>query len=337
MVSGKSMVKLVNDILDYSKMESEKIYLVFDPFDVVKEVSEIVGNYEALNTKPLTLTVEATEDVPRIVKGDRLRFHQVISNLIDNAVKFTNEGYVKITISIAQQSEKDIILRFVVEDTGIGIKDEDVKKLFTPFSQLDQSLTKRFKGTGLGLAICKRLVELMHGEITVESTYNKGTKITFTVSFKKTVETTRRGDNKIPEGKVEKKSNLRAINPDVHILVAEDNPVNQNVVMRVLKRLGYKNVTMVENGKEAVDKVSVKPDVDIILMDIQMPVMNGYEATGKIRKMGKKLPIIAMTANALTGDAEKCINAGMNDYISKPIDIHLFAAMLNHWSASISP
>lgn len=329
--SGKSMVKLINDILDYTKMESDRIYIISEPFDLYKEMEEIMYNYEALIIKPIKLNLSVSNTVPRFLKGDRLRFHQVLSNIVDNAIKFTEEGSINVSVNLVDDDKNHhpsdhVVLKFEIKDTGIGIKEDDLKKLFNPFSQLEKFTTKRFKGTGLGLAICKRLVELMHGEISIDSKLGEGTTVTFTISFKESIP-------HVPHDKPEetKKSNLRALNPDVKILVAEDNPVNQNVVLRVLKRLGYKNVTLAENGKQAVELYD-GGKYDMILMDIQMPIMDGYQATASIRKVDPKVPIIAMTANALKGDAEKCIAAGMNDYISKPIDMRLFTSLLNHWS-----
>src|SRR6478609_2600912 len=232
--SGKSMVKLINDILDYTKMEADRIYIVNESFDIINEMEEISKNYEALITKPIKLKLELNDDIPRFVAGDRLRFHQILSNLVDNAIKFTDKGAVYLTAeevkSDATENNEYIKLKFHVRDTGIGIKEEDLKKLFVPFSQLEKFQTKRFKGTGLGLAICKRLVELMHGEISIDSKVGQGTDVTFTIMFKKSSKTVSKPVVQI------KKSNLRALNPDVKILVAEDNPVNQNVVLRVLKR-----------------------------------------------------------------------------------------------------
>ncbi len=330
--SGRSIVKLVNDILDYSKMESDRVYLVYDVFDVQNEMHEVIQNHKALITGPIELVLEVKGTVPLLVKGDRLRFHQVLTNLVDNAIKFTLEGTVKVTADKVEETDDDVVLQFTVQDTGIGMEDEDVRQLFTPFSQLDQFSTKRYGGTGLGLVICKRLIALMKGKIWVESVLGEGSTFHFTISLKKQPAALQQKNEK--RALTLGKSNVRAMTPDVRILVAEDNVVNQKVAMRVLKRLGYQNITIVQNGSEAVELMQ-QDRFDLILMDIQMPVMDGIEATHRIRAMGKQIPIIALTANAVKGDAEKYISAGMNDYISKPIDIGLFATLLNHWSVPL--
>ena len=298
------------------------------------------------------MSLKISTNVMRFVKGDRLRVHQVLSNLIDNAVKFTETGEVSVAIDVGSQKDieevwksklqeregkeedEDIyVVRFTVADTGIGISKENVEKLFTPFSQLDPFYTKKYQGTGMGLAICKRLVEMMHGKIYVTSELGVGSTFSFTIGFKRT-----RAIDLVAPSSTATASNLsdrRALYPEAKILIVEDNVVNQNVIKRVLKRLGYKNMDLAENGQEAVKKVT-NGSFDIILMDIQMPVMDGYQATKEIRNTIKDVPIVAMTANALKGDAEKCLAAGMNDYVSKPMDIQLLSTVMNHWLASSS-
>lgn len=326
--SSASLLKLLNDVLDYSKMESDRVYVVYEVFDLYNEIEEIIGNYEALIVKPVKLSLHISDKVSRFVKGDRLRVHQVFSNLVDNAIKFTEEGRVDISVDLVDSDEKtkDYVVQFTIADTGIGISQEDLGKLFSPFSQLDAFSTKKYKGTGLGLAICKRLVEIMRGKIWVTSEMGKGSTFYFTISFKMA---SQKEDN-VQHPKPVASSDKRALFPEAKILIAEDNVINQNVIKRVLKRLGYKNMQVAENGSEALEKISHEK-FDIILMDIQMPVMDGYQATKEIRNMKMTIPIVAMTANALKGDAEKCLAAGMDDYISKPVDIQLLGTVMNHW------
>lgn len=326
--SGDSMVKLTNDILDYSKMESDRIYVVTDPFDLIQEITDIVHNYEKMVKGPVQMKLQISNSVPRWVKGDRLRFHQVLSNLVDNAVKFTNEGDIDVTVVVRVEDrvEPDKTFRLVTEvkDTGIGISEDDMERLFSPFSQLEAFATKRYRGTGLGLAISRRSVQLMGGDIKVESELGKGSKFTFTVTLLG-MDQTKKNDKEL--GKPSDTDVRMPQSHEIRILIAEDNRINQTVAIRVLKKLGYQHVLLAENGQEAVTMFA-QEHPDVILMDIQMPVMDGYEATKEIRKLDKNIPIIAMTANALKGDMEKCLEAGMNGYIPKPINIPNLAKML---------
>jgi len=338
--SGQTMVKLIDDILDYTKMESDRVYVVFEAFDLYKEVEEVVKNFASIIVNPVELTFKIDEEIPRFVRGDRLRLHQVLSNLLDNAVKFTEKGSIKVEVHRAKNADlnaDNFKVQFSVADTGIGISEEDVEKLFKPFSQLEKFSTKKHRGTGLGLALSRRLVEIMRGDIWVRSSLGTGSTFYFTVLFQKSwheevmqkesKDKNRRGD--LPDVSSHR-SNMRALFPHAKILVVEDNPINQNVVKRVLKRLGYKNIDIAADGQEGVDKFS-ESDYDLILMDVQMPVMDGFEATHVIRTRNFLVPIVAMTANALKGDAEKCLQAGMNDYVPKPIDLNLLSAVLNYW------
>ncbi len=330
LTSSRIMIKLVNDILDYSEMESDRVYYHVEPFDLYAEVTTTLDNHKAHNaSKNLGVHLTIDQDVPNRVKGDRLRLHQVLNNLIDNAFKFTEEGQVTVQVKLLSRNGIDVSIRIEIIDTGIGIAKSDVDKLFTPFSQLESFNTKRYRGTGLGLAICKKVLDILQGTIEISSVLGAGTTVKVTLPFKEyrqVLPSTTNSKYITPLT-----SNFVAPNyPESSILVAEDNAINQTMILRVLRKLGYSNITLAENGLQAVQK-SRERQYDIILMDIQMPKMDGIEATQIIRKENKTVPIVAMTANALQGDAERYLYVGMNDYISKPIDFKLLSSILNRW------
>ncbi|MBL8149567.1 MAG: response regulator [Blastocatellia bacterium] len=462
--SAEALLTIINDILDFSKIEASHLELEIIDFDLRTAVEEVVDLLaEKAYAKGLDLVYFIDPTIPIVVGGDPGRLRQVLVNLLSNAVKFTNAGKVDIRVTLLDKDEKDMILQFDVEDTGIGIKPEHQQKLFQPFVQADGSTTRRFGGTGLGLAISKRLVEMMGGEITFKSIPNEGTVFTFTVTlatselshttgingnlsglqvlvfFDKKVTTevlldylttfgikshlqsredvtdslqiyksldydivivdyctaddeevirfTRQlktnpvvgkarlivivssksfispevarkacidGVIRRPVRQTRLYSMLRTViktpatNPveeveskltllkqnRLRLLVAEDNIVNQRVIVRMLDKLGYA-ADVIANGKEAVD-AALRVPYDLILMDCQMPDMDGYEATIEIRdreEKGRRTPIIAMTANAMQGDKERCLSIGMDDYLSKPIKMDELSTMLNKWLA----
>ncbi|WP_144394982.1 hybrid sensor histidine kinase/response regulator [Pleionea sediminis] len=313
--SGEGLLTILNDILDISKIESGKITLENQPFDLkamVQELAFIFSNeankknigfeyYKGLNT------------LPSYIIGDVFRLKQVIINLISNAIKFTKQGKVSLEVKNCSESDENVVIRFSVIDTGIGISEDDIDYLFQPFSQADTSITRRFGGTGLGLTISRQLVNLMGGDINIESEENKGSKFFFELSFKK---------SKRSEVEVKKKNFQFEFNKDLDILLVEDNHVNQVIAKKMLEKLGY-TIEIAEDGKKAIEQAQ-KRQYDIIFMDMQMPEMDGVEATKFLRTMTnyKKTPIIAMTANVLSEDKEKCFSAGMSDYIPKPININ---------------
>lgn len=322
--SGKAMLKIVNDILDYTKLDSKELTLMEEAFNLKYEMDQIVKVYkDSFTNKNVAMKMNVDGSVPEMVLADKMRFRQVFTNIFDNAVKFTEKGYISVDASMKQTTVGEM-LHVEITDTGIGIDSADLKKLFQPFTQLDASTRKKFKGTGLGLSICKRLVELMHGTIGVVSEVGKGSKFWFEIKIS-AVST--------PEIKRIKKPNAdipSAHKPEASILVVEDNAINQNVILRVLRRLGYTNIDVAADGQVGVESFQ-KKQYDLILMDVQMPIMDGYDATRKIRETNKNIPIVAMTANALAGDPEKCIQAGMNDYLSKPVNFKNLAVVLNRW------
>ncbi|WP_378956515.1 ABC transporter substrate binding protein [Pelosinus sp. sgz500959] len=314
-----SLLRVLNDILDYSKIEAGKIDLEEAAFDVRKIINEVMDLFAiAAKQKGLYLAVKIHQDIPQTIIGDSVRLRQVLSNLVGNGIKFTSQGKVEIEIGIEKKYKDKVKLMFMVTDTGIGISDAKLEKLFKRFSQVDESNTRRFGGTGLGLAISKKLIEIMNGEIGVESKEGIGSRFFFTAVF---------GVNN--QLKVMNKEEvdcelIQYENREIKtILLAEDDLVSRNMVTIILQKNGFK-VIAVENGNEAVLAFE-RENIDVILMDINMPYLDGYSATAMIRNKEKKMnfrtPIIAMTAYALKGDREKCLEAGMDDYISKPINI----------------
>ena len=329
--SSSALLRVVNDILDYSKMEAGKLDLEKKPLQLFNIINDVVALFDIFaRQKKLSIKTNMDALLPDTLIGDPVRLRQVLSNLIGNAVKFTDQGGVTLDIASLEHKEKSAKLKFVVSDTGIGISQDKQGKLFKRFSQVDDSNTRQFGGTGLGLAISKNLVELMGGEIWMESKEGVGSKVSFTVVLE--------AEEKVPAKSADEDANAQInIQPSCkpkRALIAEDDKVSQTLAITLLKKQGMEVITA-ENGKEAVD-VFQQMSFDIIIMDVQMPVMDGYTATGIIRQMetltNRRTPIIAMTAYALIGDREKCLEAGMDDYISKPINPDEFYATVEKWT-----
>jgi PAS domain S-box-containing protein len=371
-ISGDNLLELINDILDFSKLESGKMRLEKVEFDLDSTLEEVVSMVAAqANAKAIRLRASVEGKGTRQLVGDAKRLRQILVNLTDNAIKFTNQGEVAIAVEIREPSSfistrgeeaksqkleefSGYILRFSVKDTGIGIAPENQTKLFQSFSQVDGSTTRRYGGTGLGLAICKQLVELMRGEIGVTSELGKGSEFWFAVPFEKSYSCKKSAapilNLEFGYGKEENfepiyvqpskdiftmqniQSEYSGKKQICKVLLVEDTPINQKVVMNQLKVLGYEADCAV-NGQEAIDRMT-HAAYDLVLMDCQMPVLDGYEATRKIRdREGKESHtlIIALTANAMSGDREKCLAAGMDDYISKPISLKELKAVIERW------
>jgi len=257
--------------------------------------------------------------VPRSISADGGRLRQILLNLLGNAIKFTDQGGIALGVDVAEENNDGLLIRFSVTDQGIGISAEAQARLFQPFSQADSSTTRKFGGTGLGLAISKQLAELMGGSMNVESVEGKGSRFWFTVF-------TARAEPRAPQAKTLGNGlpiDANKINSDMRILLVEDNPVNQMVALRLLELLGL-HADVVNDGAEAVDAAQCQ-SYDLLLMDCQMPNMDGYQATAEIRRReadsGRRTRIVAMTANAMSDDREKCLEAGMDDYIAKPIQL----------------
>ncbi len=324
-LSADSLLTIVNDILDLSKIESGKMELEQIDFEVASLIRDIHRSMlYAAEKKGLQLNLDISPDVTTNVSGDPGRLRQIFLNLISNAVKFTERGTITVRGKKISDINQSMVFQFEVQDTGIGISKQKQDKLFQPFSQADDSTSRKFGGTGLGLSICRRLVEMMGGEIQVTSEEGKGALFSFTIKL---------AVSHTPIITELDKSETLVDNRTLgHILVVEDNPVNQKVALGMLQKLGHR-VEVVGNGKEALEALARVP-YHLILMDCQMPEMDGFEATEHIRagKVGRaKIPVIAMTANALSGDREKCLAAGMNDYISKPVTIGALDKVIQKW------
>jgi len=326
--SGESLMAILNDILDFSKIEAGKLQLDPIPFDLKKTIADVMNMFiMQAKKKGIELSSWVAPEIPRVLQGDQGRLRQIIVNLIGNALKFTDRGQVKINVTVVSTEKDEIQLYFSVSDTGIGIPKEKQKILFQAFSQADASTTRKYGGTGLGLAISSKLIHLMGGRIWVESEPGKGSAFQFIAPF--TIVTNPELIQSVMESIPKACDSNRTLRP-LSILLAEDNIVNQKLAVRLLEKWGHR-VCIADNGAKAVEAVA-NQSFDLILMDVQMPEMNGYEASRLIRQKEKKsgthIPIIAMTAHAMKGDKEKCLQAGMDDYITKPIQINdLFRAL----------
>lgn len=309
--SGDSLLLLINDILDFSKIEAGKLELEHRSFNLLHEIKSIFQLYQVVaQQQGLHFTLEITETLPKQVLGDSLRFRQILSNLISNALKFTITGEVSIHIRHDIFASDKVRLFIDVRDTGIGIASEKVNKLFQSFSQVDSSTTRQFGGTGLGLVICERLVKAMHGVITVRSQPQKGSCFSFNIELDLDTEPTTELLAKIPTTPV--------ISSTMKILVVDDSHINRRVALRLLEKLNI-HADAANSGFEALDRVQTET-YDVILMDMQMPEMDGLETTQKIRQLHltKRPFIIALTANAFDSDRERCLQAGMDEFLTKP-------------------
>ncbi|WP_308776355.1 response regulator [uncultured Bilophila sp.] len=319
-VTAKTLLRIINDILDFSKVESGKMDFEEIPF----RLSEVLDNTlqmfaHAVKEKGLSLRLDVGEDVPQSLVGDPTRLGQILLNLVGNATKFTHEGSVTLLVRCVEADQQTVTLGFAVRDTGIGIPADKLPTLFQPFIQADMSVSRRYGGTGLGLAITRVLVQHMGGTIHVRSVTGKGSTFSFTLRFRRPAAVLREAEANAPDNTPVPLDGLR-------VLLAEDNDINQIVATEILKMKGIA-VDVACNGLEAVD-MARSGAYDAILMDIQMPGLDGIEATRRIRAFLPDIPIIAMTAHTMKGDAERCLEAGMQDHVAKPIDPEaLFAAL----------
>ena len=322
--AANNLLGIINDILDFSKFESGKVILENNPFNLNQLIADI-KQIMALKaeSKNLTMTFMVTDGVPRRLIGDSLRLRQVLTNLVGNAIKFTEAGTVSIWFDQRGISNNRVNLHVEVVDTGKGMSPEELSRLFQPFVQGDASTTRKYGGTGLGLAISQQLVNNMGGVIRCTSTPGKGSKFEFMVSLKI--------DNSIPVTETEVKAPVTL--PGARALLVEDNTVNQMLAKALLGKLGM-TVVLAEDGSKAVEQLRNTPnDFDIVLMDIQMPVMDGYEATHLIRsELGlNDLPIVALTAHATREERDRCLASGMNDHLSKPFSKKSLSDVLEKW------
>ena len=321
LVSGTSLLNLISDILDFSKIEAGKIELVAKPFALRQLIASVVGSFESLvAADKVTIRYSVAEDIPPVIVADESRIKQIFYNLVGNAVKFTPRGEIAIGLKLAEAlPDSRVVLAGVIEDTGVGISEQVIGRLFEPFVQEDGSFRRRYGGTGLGLSIVKNLVEMMGGEVALASRSGCGTTVTFQI----TVGT----DQGTDQGTVEILQNPAAVRTrplaPIRILVVEDEKINALVISAMLRKLGH-DVHLATNGLQALQVIR-ECDFDCIFMDIQMPEMDGVETTRAIRTMTgrqkKVVPIIALTAHAMKGDRERFIDAGMDDYLTKPVDM----------------
>ncbi len=325
--SAESLLTLLNDILDFSKIEAGKLVLESIPLDlsnIMQELTLLLEN--RARERNVRLSTEIDENLPGVIKGDPVRIRQILANLMTNAIKFTEDGEVTLKAKVLEADEKSARLRLEIIDTGIGIPEEAQRKLFNSFTQADGSTTRKYGGTGLGLAIVRQLVTLMRGRLGVESEEGKGSCFWVEINFE------------IPQDVVLEspvKQQMEAVETlSGKVLLVEDNIVNQAVAKKMLEKIGVE-YELANNGQLALDRLTDEHDFDLVLMDCQMPVLDGYEATRSLREKEQDakhhLPIIAMTANAMEGDKEKCIAAGMDDYISKPVKMQALKETLQRW------
>ena len=347
--AAENLLIVINDVLDFSKIEAERLDLEcidFNPRETLSAVLGIVA--QKAREKGLELLSRIEPEVPCIVHGDPGRVRQVLLNLVGNAIKFTECGEVEVRVSVDERDEETVTLRFTVRDTGIGIAPEKQQLIFASFSQVDASTTRKYGGTGLGLAISQRLAQMMGGRVWVESEPGVGSSFFFTARFAVSLsapaaDAEAAGSEQADDDTAASGQRRIKASPDgtFKILLAEDNPVNQLLAVRILENAGH-TVTVVDDGVQALEAVR-RERFDLVLMDVQMPLLGGIEATEALRKeelatAADRIPVIAMTAGAIQGDRERCLAAGMDDYISKPIDMRqLRVAMEQVMARSTAP
>ncbi|HMK64512.1 MAG TPA: ATP-binding protein, partial [Thermodesulfobacteriota bacterium] len=336
--SAKSLLTIINDILDFSKIEAGKLELEsldFNLFQILQDVVDLLGLKASEKGLKLSLTMDRR--IPEFINGDPGRVRQVLTNLVGNAVKFTNQGEIAIAVDLKREGEDNLLLVLSVRDTGIGIPADKLNNLFKSFTQADNTITRKYGGTGLGLSISKQLAEKMGGSIEAESQPGQGSTFRVILRLGKA-----KGQNKeassVPSSDVAFLSGDRETQGNLPVLLAEDNPVNQMVARKILERNGFQ-VEVAANGWEAIRALE-NSDYQVVLMDVQMPELDGLETTRIIRNPDSKvrnheIPIIALTANAIKGDREKCLKVGMNGYLSKPISPKALVAQLRSWMGPI--
>ncbi|MDX8400712.1 MAG: ATP-binding protein, partial [Gallionellaceae bacterium] len=327
--SGEHLLSIIDSILDFSKIEAGKLDLDTVDFELDTAINDLANLVSAqAREKKLSLVFDIDSSIPQYLRGDPLRLIQVLINYTNNAIKFTERGEIVIRAIMLSASADGIVLRFEVQDTGIGLGAEEIPKLFQVFQQTDSSISRKYGGSGLGLAICKRLVTLMGGDVGVESVLGKGSTFWFTAQL---------GNGRKPEvsapGEAQVLTNMALIR-GAHSLLAEDSLINQQVASEFLRDAGA-IVHAVSNGKQAIELLRVQP-FDCVMMDMQMPIMDGLEATRLIRADAElaDLPVIAMTANVSHEDRDRCRAAGMDDFIGKPFKPHALYTTIANWLAT---
>ena len=331
-VSGEALLTIINDILDFSKIESGKMDIVEGNYNPKKMINALKMIFEnRAQGKPIELIYNVDDNIPAVLLGDEHRIRQIIINLVNNAIKFTDNGYVKVSVEASPMEDGKVELLFSVEDTGMGIKEEELPKLFGSFQQLDVKKNHKKEGTGLGLAITKQLVELMHGKIGIESEYGKGSTFYFTLP--QTVVAYTMDEYEESNLGAEDEDNMKFVAPKAHILLVDDNEMNRKVGLALLEPFKM-CIDTATNGREALDMV-MNNRYDLVFMDHMMPEMDGIEATARIREAEdeyyKNLPIIALTANATSEAQEMFLKEKLNDFVAKPIQMQEITACLKKW------
>jgi PAS domain S-box-containing protein len=328
-ISGESLLTIINDILDYAKTESGKVQITPEPFDIITLMDHLITSFKnSIDPEKVTLSYSIEPDVPRFLVADRARLRQILFNLMGNALKFTDSGQIIISIKLIEtDNEEDLRISWSISDTGIGIPEAARDKLFEPFTRIEETNRRKRKGTGLGLSIVKQLVTQMGGSVSLETNEHQGITSTFDILAK----ACENGDISPP--KAIPPPLLTGPQRRLSTLIVEDEPINQQILKAILTKLGHKT-TVVSDGYSAID-ILASTDFDVILMDVQMPQLNGLETTRIIRSSDepatmKSIPIIALTAYAMTGDKEKCLAAGMDYYLPKPLDVKSLAKILKN-------
>lgn len=329
MQAADRLLGIINDLLDITKIESDRLALEQTEFtlgEVLEKLESVIAKSAAAKGLKLTMQSEGLDGMH--LKGDALRLGQILISLTGNAIKFTSHGEINVRASLVEDLSDAVVLRFEVKDTGIGIPKEDQLRLFSAFEQADGSSTRQYGGAGLGLAISKRLVEMMAGEIGVDSCPGQGSTFWFTARFSKAYEPVAGQAEPRPATPLEK---LRATCAGARVLVVEDDPINQLMTRKMLEAAGLK-ADVADDGAVAVT-LAEQGDYDLVLMDLQMPKMDGFEATQRIRQLpkGSKLPIIALSANAFQEDRARCFDVGMNDFVAKPVVSDVLYDTLSNW------
>lgn len=323
LTSSNNLIALINDILNLSKIESGKLEIENLGFGIVDLLESLYYSQKIIaDTKRIDFRYSVDSSVPKILRGDPYRLNQILTNLVNNAIKFTQNGFVELTVKLHEKAENKYWLFFSVRDSGIGIAEDKLGEIFESFTQADTSVTRRFGGTGLGLTITKSLVKMMNGELAVRSTLGEGTEFTVVIPF---------NEGKTVEVNIEQDFDTHSLElKGIDVLLVEDNRINKLLVSTLFDKWGV-NYDWAENGEEAIEFLK-KKKFNLILMDVQMPVMSGLEATEIIRKVLKlELPIIALTAHAFKEDAKKCIDSGMDDVIVKPFEpFLLYNKLISH-------
>jgi osomolarity two-component system sensor histidine kinase TcsA len=326
--SGAILLQVINDILDYSKLTSGSFSITREVINIRDIIEAVRRCFKGLSNGGPRFEVDLDPHLPQFVQGDPLRYRQVVQNLVSNAIKFTEDGYIRVSVKLESEDHATYTVRTEVTDTGIGVPSGSDNALFTPFTQLDNFTTKRYKGTGLGLSICKSLAELMGGIIGYHPNRDQnGSVFYFTSTFSKLEVTA-----SPTIAAVVPAEDLKSLAPTKTLLLVEDNAINQTIMVKLLRGYGFDKIDVASDGAEGVKMIKQKPlTYSLVLMDISMPVMDGVTATKHIRSSGHQIPIVAMTANALKGDEEAYLSAGMNDYVAKPVDRKLLMQTLLRW------